>query len=178
MGTVAAGTTLSFTSNSKVCTNTNAVGDKFTANLTDNVPATNGASIPAGAVGTFEVTELKVAKNSNDKTYLTVRLLNVQFGGKTYPLESTLQTAATQRVRGASSSDDAKKVAGGAIIGAIIGQIIGKNTKGTVIGGAAGAAAGTAAAVATADYETCLNGGSAVVVKLDAPTKIRLAVAN
>ena len=177
-GTVAAGTTLSFTSNAKVCTNTNAVGDKFTASLTNSIPATNGAQIPSGAVGTFEVTELKVAKNSNDNTFLTVRLLTVQFGGKTYPVESTLQTAATQRVRGASKSTDAKKVAGGAVIGAIIGQIIGKDTKGTVIGGAAGAAAGTAAAIATADYETCLNSGGSVVVKLDVPTTIRLAPVN
>ncbi|MEP6835450.1 MAG: hypothetical protein ABJB74_18840 [Gemmatimonas sp.] len=174
-GTVAAGTTLSFTSNSKVCTNTNQVGDKFTADLAQSVPATNGVSIPAGAVGTFEVTEAKTAKNNQDQTFLKVRLVSVQFGGKTYPVESTLQVASTTRIRGASKSTDAKKVAGGAIIGAIAGQIIGKDTKGTVIGAAAGAAAGTAAAAATADYETCLNGGGSVTVKLDAPATVRMA---
>ncbi|MEP6778240.1 MAG: hypothetical protein ABJC26_00010, partial [Gemmatimonadaceae bacterium] len=117
-------------------------------------------------------------KNSNDKTYLNVRLLTVQYGGKTYPVESTVQVASTERIRGASKSTDAKKVAGGAVIGAIIGQIIGKDTKGTIIGGAAGAAAGTAAAVATADYITCLNGGGSVVVKLDAPATVRMAPVN
>ncbi|MEP6781151.1 MAG: hypothetical protein ABJC26_14745 [Gemmatimonadaceae bacterium] len=178
VGTVAAGTTLTFTSNSKVCTNTNAVGDKFTANLAESVPATNGISIPSGAVGIFEITELKTAKNSNDNTYLNVRLLTVQYGGKTYPVESTVQVASTERIRGATRSDDAKKVAGGAVIGAIIGQIIGKDTKGTIIGGAAGAAAGTAAAAATADYITCLNGGRSVVVKLDAPATVRMAPVN
>jgi outer membrane biosynthesis protein TonB len=174
-GTVAAGTTLSFTNNSKVCTNTNHVGDKFTADLAESVPASNGVSIPAGAVGTFEITEAKTAKNSNDQTYLKVRLISVQYGGRTYPVESTLQTASTTRVRGASKSTDAKKVAGGAIIGAIAGQIIGKDTKGTVIGAAAGAAAGTAAAAATADFETCLNGGGSVVVRLDSPATVRMA---
>ena len=178
MGTVAAGATLSFTSNSKVCTNTNQVGDKFTADLAQSVPASNGVSIPAGAVGTFEVTEAKTAKNSNDQTFLKVRLVSVQYGGKTYPVEATLQTASTERVRGASKSTDAKKVVGGAIIGGIIGQVIGKDTKGTVIGAAAGAAAGTAAAVATADYETCLNGGGSVVVKLDSPATVRMAPVN
>ncbi|MEP6765108.1 MAG: hypothetical protein ABJB66_12385 [Gemmatimonadaceae bacterium] len=178
VGTVAAGTTLTFTSNSKVCTNTNTVGDKFTANLAESVPASNGVQIPAGAIGTFEVTELKTAKNSNDKTYLNVRLVSLQYSGKTYPVESTVQVAATERIRGASKSTDAKKVAGGAAIGAIIGQIIGKDTKGTIIGGAAGAAAGTAAAVATADYITCLNGGGSVVVKLDAPATVRMAAVN
>lgn len=174
-GTVAAGTTLSFTSNTKVCTNTNHVGDKFTADLSESVPASNGVSIPAGSVGTFEITEAKTAKNSNDQTYMKVRLISVQYGGRTYPVESTLQTASTTRIRGASKSTDAKKVAGGAIIGAIAGQIIGKDTKGTVIGAAAGAAAGTAAAAATADYETCLNGGGSVVVKLDSPATVRMA---
>lgn len=177
-GTVAAGTTLAFTSNSKVCTNTNNAGDKFTADLAASVPASNGVSIPAGATGTFEITEEKTAKNSNDQTYLRVRLISVQYGGRTYPVESTVQTASTTRVRGASTATDAKKVAGGAIIGAIAGQIIGKDTKGTVIGAAAGAAAGTAAAAATADFETCLNGGSSVVVKLDAPATIRMAPVN
>ncbi|MEO7996411.1 MAG: hypothetical protein ABI852_03140 [Gemmatimonadaceae bacterium] len=174
-GTVASGTTLSFTNNSKVCTNTNHVGDKFTADLAESVPASNGVSIPAGSVGTFEITEAKTAKNSNDQTYMKVRLISVQYGGRTYPVESTMQTASTTRVRGASKSTDAKKVAGGAIIGAIAGQIIGKDTKGTVIGAAAGAAAGTAAAAATADYETCLNGGGSVVVKLDSPATVRMA---
>jgi len=177
-GTVEAGALLSFTSNSKVCTNTNQVGDKFTADLAQSVPASNGVSIPAGAVGTFEVTEAKTAKNSNDQTFLKVRLISVQYGGKTYPVESTLQTASTERIRGASKGTDAKKVAGGAIIGGIIGQIIGKDTKGTVIGAAAGAAAGTAAAAATADFETCLNGGGSVVVKLDSPATVRMAPVN
>lgn len=177
-GTVAAGTTLAFTANSKVCTNTNNAGDKFTADLAASVPASNGVSIPAGAVGTFEITEEKTAKNSNDQTYLRVRLISVQYGGRTYPVESTVETASTTRVRGASTATDAKKVAGGAIIGAIAGQIIGKDTKGTVIGAAAGAAAGTAAAAATADFETCLNGGSSVTVRLDSPATIRMAPVN
>jgi hypothetical protein len=175
---VAAGTVLTFASNSKVCTNTNHVGDKFTADLSESVPASNGLSIPSGAVGTFEVTEAKTAKNSNDNTLLTVRLLSVQYGGRSYPVESTLQSASTTRVRGASKGTDAKKVAGGAIIGGILGQVLGKDTKGTVIGAAAGAAAGTAAAAATADFETCLNGGSTVTVRLDSPATIRMAPAN
>lgn len=177
-GTVAAGTQLTFTSNSKVCTNTNSVGDKFTADLSQAVPASNGLSIPAGAIGTFEVSEAKTAKNSNDTTFMKVRLVSVQYGGRTYPVDATLQSASMTKVRGATKSTDAKKVAGGAVIGAIIGQIIGKDTKGTVIGAAAGAAAGSAAAAATADFETCLNGGGTVVVRLDSPATIRIALGN
>ncbi|HYW31767.1 MAG TPA: hypothetical protein VE869_09695 [Gemmatimonas sp.] len=174
-GTVSAGTGMTFASNSKVCSNTQPVGEKFTASLSQTVSATNGIDIPEGATGTFEVTEARTAGNSNGTTSLGVRLVSVTFGGRTYPVESSTQSVATTRVRSASRGDDAKKVAGGAIIGAIAGQVIGKNTKGTVIGAAAGAAAGTAAAAATGNYDTCLNSGGTVSVRLDGPITVRAA---
>lgn len=176
-GVVAAGSTLSFANNQKICTNTTQVGEKFTADLTESVSGSNGMVIPAGATGTFEVTQAKTAQNSNDNTLMTVRLVSVQYAGRTYPVEATVQAASTDRVRSASKGTDAKKVAGGAVIGAIAGQILGKNTKGTVIGAAAGAAAGTAAAAATANYDTCLNTGAGVTVRLDSPVTIRAASA-
>ncbi|MES2522738.1 MAG: hypothetical protein V4617_08590 [Gemmatimonadota bacterium] len=174
-GTVAAGTGMTFASNSKVCSNTQQVGEKFTATLSQTVSATNGIDIPEGATGTFEVTESKTAANSSGTTALAVRLVSVTFGGRTYPVESSTESASTTRVRSATKGDDAKKVAGGAIIGAIAGQVIGKNTKGTVIGAAAGAAAGTAAAAATGNYDTCLNSGATVSVRLDGPITVRAA---
>ncbi len=174
-GSIEAGTTLRFTANAKLCSNTTKVGDKFTAPISASVSGSNGAEIPAGAMGTFEVVEAKTAKNSNDATSLKVRLVAVTVGGESYPVETTLQTASTERVRSATKGTDAKKVAGGAVIGAIAGQIIGKSTKGTVVGAAAGAAAGTAAAAATADYDTCLNDGSVITVTLDAPVTVRVA---
>jgi len=176
-GVVAVGTTMNFASNQKICSNTTQVGEKFTADLTESVSASSGLSIPAGATGTFEVTDAKTAKNSNDETVLSVRLVSVQYGGRSYPVQATVENASTQKLRSASKSTDVKKVAGGAIIGGILGQVIGKNTKGTVIGAAAGAAAGTAAAAATANYDTCLNNGSTVTVKLDMPVTIRAAAA-
>jgi len=177
-GSIDAGTALSFTNSTKVCSNSSKVGDKFTAQLTQAVSGSNGVSIPAGATGTFEVTDARTAKNSNDTTYLRVRMLSVSFDGNSYPVEATVQSAATERVRSATKGTDAKKVAGGAIIGAIAGQIIGKNTKGTIIGAAAGAAAGTAAASATADFDMCMNGGASIAVKLDAPVTVRLGSGN
>lgn len=174
-GTIDAGTSLKFEASGKVCSNTTAVGEKFTAPLAQSVTGSNGATIPAGATGTFEVTSARTAKNSGDSTHLRVRLISITFNGNSYPVETTLQTASTDRVRSASKSTDAKKVAGGAVIGAIAGQIIGKNTKGTVIGAAAGAAAGTAAAAATADYDTCINSGAAIAVRLDGPVVVKIA---
>lgn len=174
-GVVAAGTSLHFKVNNKVCSNTVVAGDKFTATLTESVAASNGIQIPAGASAVFEVTEAKTAKNSNDDTYLRIHLVSISYGEKQYAVNATIQDASTERVRSASKGTDAKKVAGGAILGAIVGQVIGKNTKGTVIGAAAGAAAGTAAAAATADFDTCVSSGAIISAILDAPLTVRPA---
>ncbi len=173
-GTISSGTTLNFVANTKVCTGDQNIGDKFTARLSGEVTGTNGATFPAGATGTFEVVSAKRAQNQNDNTFLTVRLVSVTIEGNVYPVQATTESAATTRVRAASTGDDAKKVAGGAIIGAIAGQILGKNTKSTVVGAAAGAAAGTAAAVGTADFDTCINSGGTVRVTLDQQVTVKI----
>jgi len=177
-GTVAAGTSMRFAVRAKVCSNTTPAGEKFTAELSETVNATNGISIPAGATGVFEVADAKTAQNSSDDTYLRVRLVSVTYGGYTYPVDATVQTASTERVRSTAKGADARKVVGGAILGAIAGQVIGKSTKGTVVGAAAGAAAGTAAAAATANFDTCLNNGGTVTVTLDGPITVRPAPVN
>ena len=74
--------------------------------------------------------------------------------------------AEIDRVRASSTGNDAKKVLGGAVAGAIIGQVIGKDRKGTLIGAAAGAAAGAGAAAVTADFDGCVDTGSAISIRL------------
>jgi len=173
-GNIEAGTAMSFGANNKVCSNTIATGEKFTAQLSQAVSGGNGAMIPAGATGTFEVVEAKTAKNSNDNAVFNVRLVALTYDGNTYPVKGTVESSGMAKSRSASKTTDAKKVGAGAAIGAIIGQIIGKDTKGTVIGAGAGAAAGAAAAVATADWDLCLNAGSAIAVRLDEPVAVRV----
>jgi hypothetical protein len=173
-GAIASGSTMRFVTNTQVCTGVTNVGDKFTARLSGELEGSNGAKIPAGATGTFEVVAAKRAQNQNDDTFLTVRLVSVTVDGNVYPVTATTQSAATTRVRAASSGDDAKKVATGAVIGAIAGRILGKDTKGAVVGAAAGAAAGTAAAVGTADFDTCLNSGAVIAVTLSAPVTVKV----
>lgn len=173
-GVIASGTTLRFAANTKVCTGEQNVGDKFTARLSSGVTGTNGAELPAGAVGTFEVVSSKRAQNQNDTTYMSVKLVAVTVDGNVYPVSANTESAATTRVRAASTGTDAKKVAGGAILGAIAGQILGKDTKSTVVGAAAGAAAGTAAAVGTADFDTCLNSGAVITVQLNSVVTVKV----
>jgi hypothetical protein len=164
---IPSGSTVTLTSNSKVCTNTHKVGDRFTANVASEVTGSGGATIPAGAQAVVQVTSLKRSENANDNVEMGFRVISISYGGKTYNVDATTQSAQVDKVRASSKSNDAKKVAVGAAIGAVAGQVLGKDTKSTVIGAAAGAAAGTGAAIATANYEGCVNPGARIVVRLD-----------
>jgi hypothetical protein len=175
VGTIASGTSLNLRSNARVCTNTYKVGQTFTASLANAVSGSNGATIPAGANVTLEVTQLKRSENVNDKIVMEFAVKSVSFGGRTYAVNGEVASADVQRVRNQPKDKDVQKVVGGAVIGAIAGQILGKNTKSTVVGAAAGAAAGAGAAAATANYEGCVPDGGAIVVNLSAPLQVRVA---
>ena len=173
VGMIAAGSTLNLASNSRVCTNTNRVGQRFTATVSETVTGSNGATIPAGATANVEITELKRSENVNDKVVMGFRVVSVSFGGRTYPVSATTSYAAVDRVKNQPQGKDVQKVIGGAAIGAILGQVIGHSTKGTVIGAAAGAAAGTAVAAGTSNYEGCVPDGGRITISLDSPVQVR-----
>lgn len=174
IGTIPAGAVLNLASGSKVCTNTNKVGDRFNASVTNAIVGSNGAVIPAGATATVEVTELKRSENANDNVVMGFRVVSVNFGGHTYPISATTSYADVSKVRNEPKGKDVQKVVGGAAIGAIAGQILGRSTKATVIGGAVGAAAGAGAAAATANYEGCVNSGSRITATLNSSTQVNL----
>jgi hypothetical protein len=174
-GTIASGTSLALTSGSKVCTNTNKVGDRFNATLSEPVSGTNGVSLPAGSTVSIEVTELKRSVDSKSNIVMGFRVVSITANGRTYTPEAEVVSASIDRVRSQDRGDDAKKVATGAAVGAVVGQVLGRNTKGTLIGAAVGAAAGAAAASSTSDYEGCVNSGAAIAVRLTGPLTITAA---
>jgi hypothetical protein len=171
-GTIAGGTTLALSSTEKVCTNTNKVGDRFTATVNEPVTGTNGATIPAGSRVTIELTTLHRSENANDRIVMGFRVVSVTVDGKTYYPDAEVVTASVDRIRSTTTGDAAKKVAVGAAIGAVLGQVIGRDRKGTLIGAAAGAAAGGAAAAATADHDGCVNSGAPITVRITQPMTI------
>jgi hypothetical protein len=172
---IASGTQLALTSNSKVCTNTNKVGDTFETTLTTPVSGTNGVTLPAGATVKIELTELKRSVDTKDNIVMGFRVVSITANGHTYTPDAEVVSASIDRVRSQNRGDDAKKVATGAAAGAIVGQVLGRNTKGTLIGAAVGAAAGAAAASSTSDYEGCVNAGASVAVRLTGPLTITVA---
>ncbi|MGI8619376.1 MAG: hypothetical protein ACR2L6_09865 [Gemmatimonadaceae bacterium] len=172
MGTIAAGSTVSLSSSTRVCTNTHKVGDRFTATVRQSVTGSNGAVIPAGATATVEVTSLRRSENANSPIVVGVAIRSVSFGGRTYAVSGTTSSAQVDRVRSSTTRDDVKKVATGAAIGAIAGQILGRDTRATVTGAAAGAAVGAGAAAATGNYDGCIPTGGNITVSLDSSVQV------
>lgn len=173
VGTVAAGTMLNGHASSKICTNTNAVGDHVTAQLDNSVSGSNGAMIPAGAMINLTVTRLKRSENSNDPIVMEFAVNSVTFGGRTYPIDGSVSAPNVDRVKDEPTSKDVQKVGIGAAAGALAGRLLGHSTKATVIGGAVGAAAGAATAAATANYQGCIQSGGPIIVKLNSPATIK-----
>ena len=176
VGTIATGSEISLYSGQRVCTNTYQVGDRFTANVAESVQGSNGVAIPAGATAVIEVTALKRSENANDNIEMEFAVKSIAFNGKTYAVNSTVTSAQVDKVRNGDASNDAKKVATGAVIGAIAGQIFGHKTKSTVIGAAGGAAAGAIVAGATGKYDGCVPNGGRIAIKLTQPMVVQQSV--
>jgi hypothetical protein len=172
LGTVSAGSEMSFYAGQKVCTNTNQVGDRFTAQIAEPVQGSNGSVIPAGASAVVEITSLKRSERANDNIEVGLRVASITFNGKTYPVTSEVSYAQIERVRGESNAGrDAVK---GAAIGAVLGQILGHRTKSTIIGAAGGAAAGAAIGAANAKVDGCVPSGGRITIKLTQPLVVQV----
>ena len=120
----------------------------------------------------------EIAEAHDDPIDLGLRVVSINYGGRTYPVSATTESADVTRVKNGGASKDPQKVIGGAVAGAILGRIIGGNAKGTIIGAAAGTAAGAGVAAATARYEGCLNEGASIHARLNDGVQVRLARAG
>jgi hypothetical protein len=176
VGTIASGSEIALYSGQRVCTNTYAVGDRFTASVAESVQGSNGVSIPAGATAVIELTSLKRSENANDNITMEFVVRSIAFNGTTYPVNSEVTAAQVEKVRNGDASNDGRKVATGAVIGAIAGQILGRKTRSTVIGAATGAAAGAVVAGATGKYDGCVPNGGRISLKLNQAMVVQQSV--
>ncbi|HEX6576486.1 MAG TPA: glycine zipper 2TM domain-containing protein [Gemmatimonadaceae bacterium] len=173
LGVVSSGSEIALTSGQRVCTNTNSIGDKFTAQIADPVMGANGTVIPVGSTAVVEITSLHRSEKSGENIEIGLRVESISYGGKTYPVTSETTYAQVDRVK-TNNGDAAKKVVTGAAIGAVLGQILGGKTKSTVIGAGAGAAAGAVIANRNADYDGCVPTGGRITIRLTEPLTIQL----
>ena len=173
LGVVSSGSEISLAAGQRICTNTNNVGDKFTAQIADPVMGANGTVIPVGATAVVSITSLHRSEKAGDEIEIGLRVESIAYGGKTYPVSSQVTYAQVDKVRAESGGETARKVATGAAIGAVIGQILGRKTKSTVIGAATGAAAGAVVANRNADYDGCVPSGGRITIRLTEPLTIQ-----
>lgn len=173
LGVVSSGSEISLASGQRICTNTNNVGDRFTAQIADPVMGANGTIIPVGATAVVSITSLHRSAKAGDDIQIGLRVESIAYGGKTYPVSSEVTYAQVDKVRAESGGETARKVATGAAIGAVIGQILGRKTKSTVIGAATGAAAGAVVANRNADYDGCVPSGGRITIRLTEPLTIQ-----
>jgi hypothetical protein len=175
-GLIAGGTEFGVRPSVKACTNTHKVGDRITGTVAEAVSGTNGATIPAGATATIEVTQSTYGKNDANAVKFAFKVVSLAFGGQTYDLATTDVIAPPiTKVRRQSTTEQAKKVGAGAAIGAIVGQVAGKDTKSTVIGAAVGAVGGAAVAGATADYDGCVAAEARLAATLGSELRVRVS---
>jgi hypothetical protein len=172
--TATTGTTFAVTLNETLSTQTNRVGDGFTATLSSPILGSDGeVVVPAGATIRGRLTQVAKSGHVGETGIISLAFESVSFDGRSLPLDGSVVKANPQRKNRTPAKEQVAKAAGGAVAGAVLGRIIGKDTKGTITGAVIGAAAGTAIAMGTADVDVVLPAGSEMVIKLDSPLEVR-----
>ena len=173
---VAAAATFEVTLNQELSTRHNRVGDLFSATLVD--PLTDGrwVLVPAGALVVGEVTAVEESGSHGQTAIINLDIHEVSFDGETYPLEASILEANPETRSRSSTGAKAAKIGGAAVVGAILGRVIGGDALGTIIGTAVGGAAGTAIVLGTDDVDAVLPRGSRMLLRLDAPLEMQVAM--
>lgn len=176
---VPVGTTVALRMNEELSTERNQAGDAFTARLENPIVNADGLIIvPAGATVRGRVTAVAPSTRVGQTAAMKLAFEAITFGGESYPLQATVQSADVEQSSRTSAAETAGKVAAGAAAGAILGQVLGKDTESTLQGAAIGAAAGTAIAMGTADVDAVLPRDAEVIIRIDEPITITRTVTN
>jgi predicted small lipoprotein YifL len=167
--TVPAGTSLSVQLPAEISTKTARVGDRISANLTNDIVVNGKVVARAGSLVQGSVTQvISGSKTIGGKPTLGLSFDNLTFEGGDRPIDARI----TQVADKSDKAGDTAKIAGGALAGGVVGhQIDGKNGK--IIGAIIGAAAGTAAAKKTGK-EVVLPAGTVVGLTLEAPVTVTM----
>ncbi|KPJ98527.1 MAG: hypothetical protein AMS20_16350 [Gemmatimonas sp. SG8_28] len=167
---LAAGTVVTLTASDSISTRTHAAGDVVYATASaDIVDGQGRVVIPAGARFEGVIAAILEAKNPGDPGTISLAFNRVAFGGKSYSVDATSDSVATERQGRGVTGGDAAKVGVGAAAGAVLGGLITKDTKGAIVGGVVGAAAGAGVAGATKDADVLLPAGGTIRIVLGSP---------
>ncbi len=170
---LAEGTTIELFATDSLNSRKNKKGEAVMATTASAVKDAQGrAVIPAGAVFMGTISDIAPAEHPGGQGRMVLTFTRVQFGGKTYGVQASVDTLGTTMKGRGVTAGDAAKVGAGAVVGGIAGRLIGGNKTGTAVGAAAGAAAGAGVAVATRDIDIILPAGALVRIVLTAPFRL------
>ncbi len=176
---VPTGTTFAVRMNQELSTERTQVGDSFTARLENPIVDANGTVIvPAGATVRGRVTAVAASGRVGQTAAIKLAFEAISFGGESYPLQASVQSAEVEQSNRTSTAESAGKVAVSAAAGAILGQVLGKDTESTLKGAAIGAAAGTAIAMGTSDVDAVLPRDAEAVIRTDQPITVTRTVSG
>lgn len=167
---LATGTVLDLRSNVRISSASNHAGDPVSATLASAALTSRGDTvIPAGAVLSGRVTRIAESGSPRSPGTLELAFSTVTIGSTNYPVQVTVTSLATHLDKAGVTTEDAAKVAVGAVAGAVAGRVISGNKTGTRIGAGAGAAAGVVYATQTRDRDIVLSSGAAIGAVLAEP---------
>ena len=169
--TLPAGTTLPMSLTSSMASDTSAVEDPVTAELTRAVSIDGREVLPAGTRLAGNVTEVDDSGRVKGRAMIAFRFTSLQTGGEQYQV----QTAALSHVAPATKGEDATKIGVGAGAGAVIGGLLG-GKDGAAKGAAISGAGGTGVVLATKGKELRLAPGVDVTSQLSAPLTVRVRI--
>lgn len=169
---LSAGATMEVQLNQQLSTETNKVGDTFTASVVSNLMASNGeVVVPAGAVVRGRVSALDDSDNPTDRALIQLQFDRLSFSGRNYDFRANITNVATEQRRERNVGRDA---AAGAAAGAVLGAIIsGGDLDDIIKAGAVGAAAGTVISLGVGDVEHVLPAGTRMTIQATQSVALR-----
>jgi hypothetical protein len=166
---IPAGTSISVQLPAEISTKTAKVGQRLTANLTNDIVVDGKVVAKAGAPVQGSVTEvISGSKTIGGKPTLGLTFDSLTSKGGDRPINARI----TQIAEKSDKAGDTAKIAGGAVAGGVIGHQI-DSDQGKVIGALIGAAAGTVAAKKTGK-EVVLPAGTVVGMTLESPVTVTM----
>ena len=169
--TIPAGTTLPLSLTSSVASDTSAVEDAVSAELTRAITINGRDVLPAGAQLNGHVTEVDGSGRVKGRAMVAFRFTSLRTGGDHYEVQSS----PLSHLAPATKGEDATKIGIGAGAGAVIGGLLG-GKDGAAKGAAVGGGAGTGVVLATKGQEMRLGPGADVSTKLTAPLTVRVRI--
>jgi hypothetical protein len=169
--TIPSGTMLPLTLTNSIASDTSAVEDAVSAELTRSIAIDGRDVLPAGARLMGNVTEVDGSGRVKGRAMIAFRFTSLQTGDDGYDL----RTEPLSHLASATKGEDATKIGIGAGAGAAIGGLLGGKS-GAATGAAIGGGAGTGVVLATKGEEVRLGPGTDVTTRLTAPLTVRVRV--